>query len=109
MISTVYYIHKKTQPYCVTLFKKNDSVTLQDFKDNVKLEPSCKYRFFFKTQEPEFGYLKEEVFYINVYSKSYEWELLLSCIIIMKIILRIFKKNQRSYKIAQKKSKISFY
>jgi len=57
----IYYIHKETQPYCVTLFKKNDSVTLQDFKDNVKLEPSCKYRFFFKTQEPEFGYLKEEV------------------------------------------------
>jgi len=43
-------------------FKSQEPEFLHDFKENVKLDPSVNYRFFFKSQEPEFGYLKEEVF-----------------------------------------------
>ncbi len=43
-------------------YNRVDNILLHDFKENVKLDPSVNYRFFFKSQEPEFGYLKEEVF-----------------------------------------------
>jgi len=57
----VYYLNKDATPYCMTIFKNVSNITLMDFKEKIKLNPSVNYRFFFKSQEPEFGYLKEEV------------------------------------------------
>ncbi len=49
-------------------FNSVDSISLLDFKENINLDPDVNYRFFFKSQEPEFGYLKEEVIiFINIY------------------------------------------
>lgn len=57
----IYYLNKQPQPYHVTITKNIEDISLYDFKANIKLDTSTNYRFFFKTQEPEFGFLKEEI------------------------------------------------
>ena len=37
------------------------TITLGDFKESIKLKNPNSYRIYFKSQDPEFGFLKEEV------------------------------------------------
>ena len=38
-----------------------NNISLSDFKERLKLNSASNYRFYFKSPEPEFGFLKEEV------------------------------------------------
>ncbi len=42
-------------------FQSIDSITLNDFKENLKIKPGASYVYRFKTLDPEFGVLKEEI------------------------------------------------
>jgi hypothetical protein len=55
-----FYIHNGL---IFILSKSIDSITLRDFKECIKLKPGT-YRFHFKSQDPEFGIVKEEASFI---------------------------------------------
>ena len=57
----IYYVDKSATPYMTSLSKPLSSVTLKDFKELLKLKPSQNLRFYFKSQDPEFGIVREEV------------------------------------------------
>ena len=57
----IYYMDKSATPYMTSLSKSLSSVTLKDFKELLKLKPSQHLRFYFKSQDPEFGIVREEV------------------------------------------------
>lgn len=58
----IYYTDNRATPYMITIAKPIGSVTLADLKQSLKLKSSGSgYVFRFKTVDPEFGVLKEEV------------------------------------------------
>lgn len=56
-----YHLNNENESHCITIFKNVEKISLQDFKEHVALPHSSKCRFFFKSHEPEFGFLKEEI------------------------------------------------
>ena len=56
----IYYVDKGSTPFMTTICKNIEQITLNDFKESVKLKPG-NYVFRFKTLDPEFGVLKEEI------------------------------------------------
>jgi hypothetical protein len=59
----IYYVGKCATPYMVTIGKPCEQVTLSDFKSSVRIvnSPATSYLYRFKTVDPEFGVIKEEV------------------------------------------------
>ena len=51
----------------ISFFKNNSigTITLGDFKECIKLKNTNSYRIYFKSQDPEFGFLKEEVKFLS--------------------------------------------
>jgi hypothetical protein len=48
-------------PFMITIYKSIEKITLADFKDSIKLKNANAYRIYFKTPDPEFKFLKEEI------------------------------------------------
>jgi len=56
----VYYTDKNVTPFLTYISKSIGKITLLDFKEMLKLKPN-NYRFHFKTQDQEFGIVREEI------------------------------------------------
>lgn len=69
----IYYLSdKNATPYMTSISKPLNSITLKDFKELLKVKPSQNLRFYFKSQDPEFGIVREEISNENALLPSFE-------------------------------------
>jgi segment polarity protein dishevelled len=56
----IYHIDEEDTPYLVKIYKPPNQVTLGDFKAGIATHFQ-RYKFFFKSQDDDFGVVKEEI------------------------------------------------
>lgn len=70
----IYYLNNNmsSPPFLTTIPRNIESVTLNDFKQCLKLKNGTSYIYHFKTSDPEFGIVKEEISNDNKLLPSFE-------------------------------------
>ena len=64
----IYYLDKNVTPFMTTINKSIETIRLSDVKEFLKFKSNLNHRFYFKSHDPEFGIVKEEVniFYLYI-------------------------------------------